>query len=245
MGGGVPKTWWGFLIALAIGCLSILVALYISIRLFARHLQSLVRKYDENCDPQAFLLSGLSFEKTIRDKLSLWDAWFLCYWALALDDVGYDCEAELTIDKVLTAASEAKSDALRAEMELHIYAAVLQVCGEKNALVLLDRVTRIFSGHEEQHGKKLLFIENERRIIAEESDILESAMRWRTIRENSAEPMRIRVNAALHESDALESGDFEDCEKIEALQFAWQNGPLLKAGREAGKRLERMNMKDA
>lgn len=230
MGGGVPETWWGFLIAAAIVCAASLVARYITLGLYLRRLRKLVRGYDESCDPGAFLLAAYPVFKSVKGRLGIWDAWFLGYWAMALDDAGDACGADSALRRALSAAKDA-GGLVRAEMELQMYAATAQIDGFEAASALLDDAELELRSDPGKHADKLSFIERER-----EKGSLETPEGWRAVREDASAPMRARVNAALREADASRS--LEDAKaELAALEFASESGPMLKSGREARRRL--------
>lgn len=72
-----------------------------------------------------------------------------------------------------------------------------------------------------------------------EGDASRAAEGWGAVRTSMHLPMRVRVNAALVESSALRNlGDRAG--ELRSLRFAAENGPFLKAGREARARLDGM-----
>ncbi|OUO91552.1 hypothetical protein B5F40_03730 [Gordonibacter sp. An230] len=242
-GGGVPGTWWGFAVLALLVLASTFFARAVVDRAFLRHLEALAREYDEGCIPGRFLEGARAVKRRNGEARGVWGVWLFSRWGMALDDSGLEDEAREAVGAAVDAAGAFRDPSERAVAALVAYPAAAQVLGFGSAVGLLDRPWGEGSLREGRSvsEERLAAAERDRGLMLSvlEGDAPGAAEGWGAVRASARLPMRVRVNAALVESSALRSlGDRAG--ELRSLRFAAENGPFLKAGREARARLEGM-----
>ena len=239
LGGSVPAVWWGYLLAAFDIAVPVLLASRATKALLSRSAIKRVRLYEDECDPSSFVARSAEIERRARPPFDGWTAWYMSRLGLAYCDLGDRRKAQGILSGILDSASGGGSERRRAEIMLVSYELAAKLIGGGAASSLLDGASHHYGKAPGKNEGELRYIGFQRRLqrLSEAGDAEGRSRLLRTVWKNGRETMRARVEAAFGESEALR---LSGAESLEALRFAAENGPFLKAGREARARLDRM-----
>lgn len=238
----VVSTVPGLLIAIAllIGCL--LLAKHFALRAVGTTGDELVGIYTDECDPVAFVEQASAEAASIERPYDDVSAWFLSYYALALDDIGRRDEATQLTDDLMHDARETNG-AERASMLVSIEPAVLRIYGVALALEVVGEAEGLLSGRTDvSAAEQRYYLAWERGVLEamRDGDFDELLNRYSAVRVRDEYPLRTRVYDAILEARIHAARGEDDLER-ECLAFAVENAPKLPAAAAVRARLAQLD----
>ena len=235
----IVSTLPGMLAAIILFIACLLSAKKIVTRICDDKAQKMISLYNDSCDPEAFLQAGGQVAKEIRPPYEENGAWFLSYYALALDDTGQRDEAARIGQAMLSSVQLANDPSQKLGMLISLEPLVQQLFGAQSALELIDQAEELLSNSvsaDDEDRRK--FLTWERGVLEAVRDGDDAALitRFSTIRNTPSYPLRVRVNDAVLEA-SIHKARRDTLRERECLQFAANYGNKLPSAALARTRL--------
>lgn len=229
----------GLLLLLAIFAVSMVLGFNIMERRAEAETNKLLALYNDQCDPQALIAQGAQVAASVTYPCREAGAWFMSYYAQALLDAGETDQAKVVAHGIRQSMELAKKPALKAGILVNLVPLADKLEGTEAALELTGQgleLVRADAGP--VADERRAFLESQEKImrVREAGDASAAAKLDAGIRESSAYPMRIRVEAAWAEARACyKLGDVAG--ERTALGFVADHGNKLALVPQAKQRL--------
>ncbi len=243
----------GQIMAASIGGLALLFALFIlgflgGYAILERKAEGIVdgyiAKYNEACDPEAFITEGEQLARQITFPCNQIGSWFMGYYAQALLDVGKVDEVNAIAEGLRQSIDSAKKSIDKAGIAANLLPLTEKLADTDASLALVDEAL----GYCEQAGPRGTsqlrdFFNSQKKVLdaRKSGNQREIADLSERIRASAAYPTRIRVEYAWDEASAqYRLGD--TAEERRCLEFVVSHGSKLALASKAQARLKQLTV---
>lgn len=224
-----------------------IVGLFLGYLIFEKKAEALAEgytaKYNEKCDPQAFLSEGKRLAEEIKYPYNALGAWYMSYYAQALLDIGNADEAKRIYDDISKSIEANKRGIDKIGIIANLIPLDEKINPASSTVELIDQGLKICKSDNIRSAKPFEdFFESQKKIavarLAGNEELI--ARLSEKIRSSAQYPMRIRVEYAWSEASACyRLGDYSEEKRL--LHYVVKNGNRLILVSKAQKRLNAMD----
>ncbi len=203
VGWDVVKTLPGLFSAFGLYVASFFVLKHVMNRRADAAAERLVSLYNDECNPQTFLVQAKSVAHAIGTPRTEMGSWFLSFYALALTDEGYLSEAAQIGERMRTGICAASNPQAKMVLLVNIEPVVARLLGVSAALATVDQAEGLLRDCPEGvNSAQANFLAWERGVLEAKLSENDNALleKYAQVRKNPNYPRRMRVLAAFSEA---------------------------------------------